>query len=73
MGTEVLGIDYVLDVENGFAVLGEGSQTASLPVLEASLVHREIEVRLERRDLPEVVLQPGRETLACAAWASHTL
>jgi hypothetical protein len=49
-------------MEDGFALIDEGSQAAALSILEALLVHREIEVGLERHDLPEVVLQPGRQS-----------
>src|SRR5690606_18796105 len=61
LGTEAVGGQLVLDVEDGLARLDERGQLRALAVLRALLVDGEVEVADQPRDLVQVVLQPHRQ------------
>src|SRR3954468_6687582 len=52
---------FVLDREHGLAGADKRRETVALVVLEALLVERPVEARLEGAHLVEVVLEPNRE------------
>src|SRR3954452_18331504 len=54
---ELTGIELVLHVEHRLSGVDERLERAALVVLEALLVHREVEVREEPLRLLDVVLQ----------------